>query len=78
MAVPVGLGVQDSDKGRFQLQGKDNTRFKVHSSVGGVHGSDRRMLEVQDNNQTNFDVQCSRGARQCQDEVRGMAVSELE
>ena len=28
------------------------------------------MLEVQENNQANFELQCSRGARQCQDEVR--------
>ena len=70
MTVPVG--VQDSDKRRFQLQGTDNTRFKVHSSAGGVYGRDKRMLEVQDNNKSNFDVQCSKAARQCHDEVRGV------
>ena len=66
--------VQDSDKGRFQVHGTDSTRFKVHSSAGGVHGRDRRMLllEVQDNNKSNFDVQCSKAGRQCQDEVRGV------
>ena len=64
------VGVQDSDKIRFQLQGTDNTKFKVHSSAGGVHGRDRRMLEVQDNSKSNFDVQCSIAAMQCQDEVR--------
>ena len=31
------VGVQYSDKGRFQVPGTDNTRFKMHSSAGGVH-----------------------------------------
>ena len=52
MTVPVGE--QDSDRGRFQVQGTDNTRFKVHSRAGGVHGRDKRMLEVQDNNKSNL------------------------
>ena len=47
-------GEQDSDRGRFQVQGTDNTRFKVHSRAGGVHGRDKRMLEVQDNNKSNL------------------------
>ena len=65
MTVPVVE--QDSDKGRFQVQGTDNTvRFKVHSSAGGVHGRDKGMLEVQDK----FDVQCSRGTLRCHNEVR--------
>ena len=40
MTMPVG--VQDSDMGRFQVQG--NTRFKAHSSAGAVHGRDKGML----------------------------------
>ena len=46
------VGVQDSDKGRFKVQG--NTRFKAHSSADAVHGRDKGMLEVQDNNQANL------------------------
>ena len=53
----------------MQVQG--NTRFKAHSSAGVMHGREKGMLEVQENNQANFDVQCSRGARQCHDEIRG-------
>ena len=67
--ITVPVGGQDSDKGRLQVQGTDNTRFKAHSSAGGVHGRDKGMLEVQDNNQAHFDMQCSRGARQFQDKV---------
>ena len=72
--------MQDSCKGRFQVQG--NTRFKAHSSAGVMHGREKGMLEVQENNQANFDVQCSRGARQilmCSAvEVQGSATTRLE
>ena len=54
---------QNNFKGKSRGQGQDR---------GAKHGRDKGMLEVQDNNQTNFDVQCSRGARQCEDEVRGV------
>ena len=74
MTVPVVE--QDSDKGRFQVQGTDNTRFKVHSSAGGVHGRDKRMLEVQDNSKSK--LTCSAVEAHCgattRLEFRSMAV----
>ena len=42
MELAKQVGVQDSEKERFQLQSTDNTRFKVHSSAGGVHGREKR------------------------------------